>query len=70
MILKFTLGATVEYMLFDGSMYGSSGWIITEFAMGVAGGKEKTDHSPALSSALARVDLSVVTATDISQPSH
>ncbi len=42
----------------------------TEFAMGVAGGKENTCHTPAFSNAVARVDLRVVTATGISQPSH
>jgi len=44
--------------------------MITELAMGEAGGYENTCQTPAFSNAVARVDLRVVTATVISQPNH
>jgi hypothetical protein len=67
-IVRLALGAMLYWLLL-GSNIGESQLMITEFAMGEAGGKEKTCHTPAFSSAVARVDLSVVTATVISQPS-
>jgi 23S rRNA G2445 N2-methylase RlmL len=69
-ITRLALGAML-YWLLDGSNIGESQLIITEFAMGVTGGKEKTCHTPAFSIAAARVDRSVVTATVIiSLPSY
>lgn len=43
-------------------MYGSSGLMTHELAIGVAGGKEKTDHTDALDSAVAIVPRRVVIA--------
>lgn len=68
-IVRLALGAML-YWLLVGSNMGESQLMITEFAMGEAGGKENTCHTPAFSNAVARVDRSVVTATVIvSQPS-
>jgi len=50
-------------------MYGSSGEIMTELAIGLAGGKENTDQTPSFVKAVAKVDLRVVIAATISPPS-
>lgn len=47
-------------------MYGSSGEMTTELAVGLAGGKEYTDQTDGLSSVAARVALTE--ATDTIQP--
>ena len=49
-------------------MYGSSGEIMTELAIGLAGGKENTDQTPSFVKAVAKVDLRVVIAATISPP--
>ena len=46
-------------------MYGSSGEIMTELAIGLAGGKENTDQTPSFCKAVAKVDLRVVIAAVI-----
>jgi len=42
-ILKLAIGAIEVLSLLVGTMYGSAGLTMTEFAMGVAGGKENTE---------------------------
>jgi hypothetical protein len=43
-IVKFAIGETVACQPLDGEMYGSEGLKITLLAMGVDGGKAKTEY--------------------------
>ena len=62
-ILKLAIGEIEFCWLFCGSRYGSSGEMMMELAIGLAGGKEKTCQTPSFVKAVANVDLSAVTAT-------
>ena len=67
-ILNVANGFTLISSLLDGVMYGSPGVITIALARSVAGGKLKTDHTPALVNVVAKVDLRVVIAAGISPP--
>ena len=59
---KLAKGATDVRSLLVGVMYGSAGLIITELAIGLAGGYENTDHLELSVRAEAMLDRRVVMA--------
>ena len=61
-ILKLAIGEIEFCWLFCGSKYGSSGEMMIELAIGLAGGKEKTCQTPSFVKAVAKVERSAVTA--------
>ena len=62
-ILKLAMGEIEFCWLFCGSRYGSSGEMMMELAIGLAGGKEKHCQTPSFAKAAANVERSAVTAT-------
>lgn len=66
-ILKLAIGEMVACILLLGSIYGSAGVMITELAIGVAGGKLNTEYLVLSTRAAARVALRVDIAV-ISRP--